>query len=66
MDPVSLVSALMSAKMAQMQYAVAAKVIQSSPNGPKNALSIIAAAEGNADKLASAAQGLGQNIDIQA
>lgn len=66
MDSVALVSALMAAKMAQMQYAVAAKVMQSSPDGPKNALSIIAAAQSNGDKLAAAAQGLGQNIDIQA
>jgi hypothetical protein len=66
MDSVALVSALMAAKMAQMQYAAAAKVIQSSPDGAKNALSIIAAAEANGDKLAVAAQGLGQNIDIQA
>lgn len=64
MDPVSLVSALMSAKMAQMQYAVAAKVIQSSPDGANNALSIIAAAETNGGKLAAAVQGLGQNVDI--
>ena len=66
MDSVALVSALMASKMAQMQYAVAAKVMQASPDGPQNALSIIAAAQSNADKLAAAAQGLGQNIDIQA
>ncbi len=66
MDSVALVSALMGAQMAQMQYAVAAKIIQSSPDGAKNALAIVAAADANAGKLAAAAQGLGQNIDIQA
>ena len=64
MDPVALISALMGAQMAKMQYAVAAKVMQSSPDGPQNALSIIAAADANAGKLANAAQGLGQNVDI--
>jgi hypothetical protein len=66
MDSVALISALMAAQTAQMQYAVAAKVARSSPDGPKNALAIIAAAESNGGKLAAAAQGLGQNIDIQA
>jgi hypothetical protein len=66
MDPVSLITALMSAQMAQMQYAVAAKVMKSSPDGPQNALQIISAANANAGKLANAAQGLGQNVDIQA
>jgi coenzyme F420-reducing hydrogenase delta subunit len=66
MDSVGLVAGLMGAQMAKMQYAVAAKIIRSSPDGAQNALAIIAAAETNADKLAVAAQGLGQNIDIQA
>jgi hypothetical protein len=66
MDSVALINGLMAAQMAKMQYAIAAKVIKSSPDGPQNALSIIAAAESNGDKLAAAAQGLGQNIDISA
>lgn len=65
MDSVGLIAGLMGAKMAQMQYAVAAKVMQSSPDGPQNALTIIAAADANAGKLAAAAQGLGQNVDIR-
>jgi hypothetical protein len=60
----ALISGLLSAKMAQMQYAVAAQVIKSSPDGAQNALAILNAAESNGDKLAAAAQGLGQNIDI--
>jgi hypothetical protein len=66
MDSVALVSTLMAAKMAQMQYAVAAQVMKSSPDGAQNALAIINAAEGNGNQLAAAAQGLGQNVDIQA
>ena len=66
MDPVSLVTALMSAQMAQMQYAVAAKIMKSSPDGAQNALQIINAANDNAGQLANAARGLGQNVDIQA
>ena len=64
MDSVALVTGLMAAKMAELQYAVAAKVMKSSPDGAQNALSIINAAEQNGNKLAAAAQGLGQNIDI--
>ena len=63
MDSVALITGLMAAKMAELQYAVAAKVMKSSPDGAQNALSIINAAEQNG-KLAAAAQGLGQNIDI--
>jgi hypothetical protein len=66
MDSVALVTGLMTAKMAQLQYAIAAKVAKSSPDGAQNALSIINAAQSNSDKLAAAAQGLGQNIDISA
>lgn len=66
MDSVALVTALMSAKMAQVQYAVAAKVMKASPDGPQNALAILDAAQQNGDKLAAAAQGLGQNVDISA
>lgn len=66
MDSVALVTALMAAKMAQVQYAVAAKVMKASPDGAQNALAIINAAQQNGDKLAAAAQGLGQNIDISA
>jgi hypothetical protein len=64
MDSIGLVTALMAAKMAQVQYAIAAKVMKASPDGPQNALSIINAAEQNGGKLAAAAQGLGQNVDI--
>jgi hypothetical protein len=66
MDPVALVSAMMAAQMAQLQYAIAAKVMQSSPDGPQNALQILNAADGNAGQLANAARGIGQNIDISA
>jgi hypothetical protein len=38
--------------------------MKASPDGPQNALSIINAAEQNGGKLAAAAQGLGQNVDI--
>ncbi len=66
MDSVALVTALMAANKAQLQYAVAAKVMQSSPDGAQNALQIINAADDNAGQLANAARGLGQNIDISA
>lgn len=66
MDSVALISALMAARTAQMQYAVAAKIIKSSPDNGASALSILAAAEANGDKLAAAAQGIGRNVDISA
>lgn len=64
MDSVALITALMAASVAQAQYAVAATIAKSQPDAG-NAVSILtAAANSNADKLANAARGLGQNIDI--
>ena len=66
MDSAGLVAGLMAAKTAQMQMAVAASIMKTSPDSGATAVSLLSAAEENGKKLAAAAQGLGQNVDISA
>jgi hypothetical protein len=66
MDPVSnLAAAFVSSKAAEMQQAMAAKLMKMNAGQEKAIAQLLEAANQNAAKLADAAAGLGQNLDIQ-
>ena len=64
MDVGSLVSALVAARVGQMQLAAAAKIARMQTNSGDAVAKLVDAADQNAQKLSAAAEGLGQAIDI--
>jgi hypothetical protein len=66
MDPTSLVSAMAGGQMAQVQMAMAAKMIRMNADAAASVAKLIGAAQQNLTKLANVAAGVGQNIDISA
>ena len=65
----SLISALLTARIGQMQLAVAARLSRTDPNNPDSGPSIaklVDAAQQNFEPLADAASGIGANLDITA
>ncbi len=66
MDPTSLVSAMAGGQMAQVQMAMAAKMIRMNADAAASVAKLIDAAQQNLTKLANVAAGVGQNIDISA
>ena len=62
----ALVGAVMASKTAQLQTAIAARIMKMNAGNEKAFVQLIEAASQNAAKLANAAVGLGQNVDIQA
>ncbi len=64
MGDVGLVSALIGARMGQVQMAVAAKMLKMNADAAQSAGQIIDAAQQNMDRLANVAAGVGQNLDI--
>jgi hypothetical protein len=60
----ALVSALVGAQMAQVQFAAAAAMLRMNADAAQSAAKVIDAAQQNMDRLAQAAAGLGQNLDI--
>lgn len=60
----ALIGAAMASKTAQMQMAIAARIMKMNAGNEQSFVQLIEAASQNAAKLASAASGLGQNIDI--
>ena len=65
MDVGSLASAFVASKAAQAQQAVAAKLMKMNAGQGQAIAALLEAANQNAQKLADAARGLGQNVDIQ-
>ncbi len=61
----ALIGAAMASKTAQMQMAIAARIAKMNAGNEQAFVQLIEAASQNAAKLASAATGLGQNVDIQ-
>jgi hypothetical protein len=61
----ALVGAVMASKTAQLQMAVAARIMKMNATSEQSFVQLIEAASQNAAKLANAASGLGQNVDIQ-
>ena len=66
MDPASLVSGLMAARTGQIQLAVAAKLVRMNADQGASIAKLIDAAQQNGQRLADAAAGIGQNLDISA
>jgi hypothetical protein len=62
----ALVGAVMASKTAQLQMQIAARIMKMNAGQEQSFVQLIEAASQNATKLANAAAGLGQNVDIQA
>jgi hypothetical protein len=66
MDTASLAAALVAAKMAQVQLAVAAKMARMDVQSGQSVANLISAAEQNMNRLANVAAGIGAQVDITA
>jgi len=66
MDDAGLASALIGARMGQVQLAVAAKMLRMNADAAQSVVQLIAAAQENLDRLANVAAGIGGNLDISA
>jgi hypothetical protein len=64
MNDTALISALISARLAQVQLAAAAKLLRISADGAQSAVQIVEAAQQNFDRLANVAAGVGGNLDL--
>ena len=64
MDIASLVSAMIGAKIGEVQLAVAGKLMRMDANQQQSAAKLLDAAQDNFDRLANVASGLGQNLDL--
>jgi len=60
----SFVSAVVGAQIGRIQLAVAAKLLQTDAVNADSVVKLVDAAQQSADRLASAAIGLGGNLDI--
>ncbi len=65
MDPASLVAAMAGAQASAAQMALAAKMVRMNADAAASVAQVIDAAQQNIQRLADAAAGLGQNIDIR-
>jgi hypothetical protein len=66
MDTASLASALVSAQMAQVQLAVAARMARMDAQTGQSVANLINSAEQNMNQLANVAAGIGTRVDITA
>jgi hypothetical protein len=66
MDVGSLVSALIAARVGQMQLAAAARIAKTEANSGDAVAKLVDAADQNAQQLSAAAEGLGRAIDVSA
>lgn len=65
MDVGALASALIDARVGQLQLALAAKMLRSNADAATDsAAKLIDSAQQNFDRLANVAAGIGQNLDI--
>ena len=64
MDISALASAMIAARVGEVQLAVAARLLRMDAQAAGTAAKIIDAAEANADRLASVAAGIGANLDV--
>jgi hypothetical protein len=64
MDVSSLAAAMVGAQVGRTQAAMAAKMMKMNADNAASIIQVIEAAQQNLDKLANAAAGLGQNLDI--
>jgi len=66
MDTGALASAFVGAQMAQVQMAVAAKMLRMNADMASSVVQVIDAARQNMDRLANVAAGIGGNLDLSA
>jgi hypothetical protein len=66
MNDIGLVSALIAARMGQLQVAVAGKMLRMNADSAQAAAKLIEAGQQNLDRLANVAAGVGTNLDISA
>jgi len=64
MDVSSLAAAMVGAQLGRVQYAAAARMMKMNTDNAAAIIQVIESAQKNLDQLASAASGLGQNLDI--
>jgi hypothetical protein len=62
----SIAGAFVAAQVAQLQQAVAAKMMQMNANSSADTVKLLDAAQQNFSRLANVASGVGTNIDITA
>jgi hypothetical protein len=66
MDSVALPSAMVGAKAAQTQIAVAAEMMKMNADAAASIVQVLEAAQQNISRLANVAAGVGGNVDISA
>jgi hypothetical protein len=66
MDVGALASFLVSSQTAQLQLAIAARLLHMNGQAASSAGQLIDAAQQNMDRVAQAGAGLGENLDISA
>ena len=64
MDVASIAAAFIAQQAAQLQMAVAAKLLRMNAQTGDDAAKLLAAAQQNFNRLANVASGLGANLDI--
>jgi hypothetical protein len=64
MDTTALATALVGAKAAEVQMALAAKMLRMNADAAKSVVQVIEAAQENLNRLANVAAGTGGNVDI--
>jgi hypothetical protein len=64
MDPASLVSALVASRTGQVQLAMAGKMLKMNADQAQSVVKLLDAAQGNMDRLANVAAGIGTKLDI--
>ena len=64
MDVASIASAFIAAQMAQVETAVAAKMLRMNADSAQNAVKLLEAAQQNVNSLANVASGIGGNLDL--
>ena len=66
MDVASIAAALVAAQAAQVQTAVAAKMLRMNADASADTAKLLQAAQQNFSRLANVASGIGGNLDITA
>jgi hypothetical protein len=64
MDVASIANAFIAAQMAQVQTAMAAKMLKMNADSAGNAVKLLEAAQQNMNSLANVASGVGGSLDI--
>jgi hypothetical protein len=64
MDVGALATAMIGARTAQIQMAVAAKMLRMNADNAASIVQVLEAAQRNMDRLANVAAGVGANLDV--